>query len=102
MKALILALLLGASTWPETTLPVYSGLTCPSVEAARIVANTPIAYSLSEHIERSGCLLLSLSGTVIGETNDFNIGNELYRFRTIKTPDGVVYQLEGRGRGFTA
>lgn len=79
---------------------MYVGLTCPTIEAARIVANTPVSYVLSRNIERSGCLFMALSGRIVDESEQFNIGNELFTFRTIATPDGTVYQLHGLGEGY--
>lgn len=103
MKHLILtlALLIGGEPCQEE-IRLQFGLTCPTIGSATIIANTVLAYNFTRNVERSGCLVMGISGSVVGESQPFNIGNELFVFQTIRTPDGTVYQLKSLGEGYIA
>lgn len=102
MKALIPALLLGVAPCQERTETLLVGLMCPTIEGAHIVANTPVSYMFAEHVERAGCMIVATSGRVVAESPPFGIGNELFSFETIQTPDGPLYRLKSLGPGHLA
>ena len=103
MKHLVLtlALLIGGEPCQDET-ELHFGVTCPTIGSATIIANTVLAYNFQNHLQRSGCLVMGISGNVVAESQPFNIGNELFVFLTIQTPDGTLYQLKSLGEGYTA
>lgn len=102
MKHLILALALlvgGEPNWHERTEPLV-GFVCPSAHSAERVASIGVGYALRSTLESANCVFMAFNGTRVGESADFNIGDTIFSFSTVRVDGGTVYLLNNKGQGY--
>jgi len=102
MKSVLLSLLLAGAVPCQESAETFTGLTCPTLQDAQVVASIPLRYMFADTLERTRCLLSSFAGTKVGETEVFGIGDTLYHFNIVLTDGYTVYVMEEDGEGYTA